>query len=69
MATRVSFMSLPAELRNQIYDLVGLVHNTRIWISSPNQRKAQVKEPIIALANRQIRSEVLGIFYGQVGLR
>lgn len=54
-------MSLPPELRNHVYDLAGLFQQARIQVS-------KVKEPTIALANRQIRSEVLGIFYGQVCL-
>ncbi|KAK4618019.1 hypothetical protein CLAFUW4_11971 [Fulvia fulva] len=58
MAPRASFMSLPPELRNHVYDLAGLFQQARIQVS-------KVKEPTIALANRQIRSEVLGIFYGQ----
>ncbi|EME40820.1 hypothetical protein DOTSEDRAFT_27424 [Dothistroma septosporum NZE10] len=72
MASTVSFLSLPAELRMRNYNLVGHVHESRIRISSLSNRKSKaqphVKDPAVALVCRQVRCEVPATFYGQLSL-
>lgn len=57
---RTSFLDLPAEIRNRIY-------NEALVKPSPIQLRTVVpyaKEPALLLASKQVRSEVLAVFYG-----
>jgi hypothetical protein len=59
----MSFLNLPAEIRNQIYNdaLVKDNNNTiKIGSSAPYTR-----EPALLLANKQVRNEAMPVFYGQ----
>ncbi|CAK4030385.1 Hypothetical predicted protein [Lecanosticta acicola] len=58
---KTSFLNLPAELRNEVYRL-SLIGDTPI----PIRFKAPcVPQPSLSMANKQIRTECLSIFYGE----
>ncbi|KAG8158243.1 hypothetical protein KVR01_012004 [Diaporthe batatas] len=56
-AACLSFLDLPAEIRNTIYRF-SLIE------SSPDQRIRGLVQPPLARTNRQVRSESLPIYYG-----
>jgi hypothetical protein len=60
MTTQFRFLDLPAELRNRIYSLV-LTGCDRVTITS--ETKHTTEYPSITKISRQIRSEVLPVFY------
>ena len=67
---KVTFLDLPAELRNRIYDLVLPTEHTltiRHVFTMPDftAKLCGVLEPTISAANTQIRSETLSVFYGK----
>lgn len=58
---KTTFLSLPAEIRNEIYSL-ALVECSPVTIRSA---RPYLLEPGLLATNRQVRSEVLGIWYGE----
>ncbi|KAK3075746.1 hypothetical protein LTR53_000684 [Teratosphaeriaceae sp. CCFEE 6253] len=67
-------LTLPPELRNRIYELLA-VHDEPlypqlrpVWKTGGKRRACDIRrfplEPSLSLANRQIREELLSIFYG-----
>lgn len=69
--SRISFMTLPPELRNRIYQLTllpskgdsGCVDNTTaIDLKTPNS--TWTRQPALTKVSRQIRAESLPLYYG-----
>lgn len=60
-STKATLLSLPAEIRNEIYRLV-VVDPERVFLSP--RFPASCQEPVLLRVNRQVRSEVLPMYYG-----
>lgn len=60
-----SLLTLPAELRNKIYELALPLDDGRMWISQRSNRPRPHAVPALCRANRQLRRETLSMFRGR----
>jgi hypothetical protein len=58
--TPISFLDLPAEIRNRIHNYALVVHNP----VELDRGRYLIKEPALLKTGQQVRNEALAIFYG-----
>ena len=61
-----NFFDLPAEIRNEIYELALEEQEVIVFPKAPKSNKtSRVKVPGILMASKQIHGEILQIFYNK----
>ncbi|KAK4494831.1 hypothetical protein PRZ48_014187 [Zasmidium cellare] len=64
-ASKTTFLDLPAELRNEIYELAIERKTVVLSKSSKSNKKGRARSPALLLASKEIYRETLTIFYSK----